>query len=164
MFEGLSDPRGYVFLPSDPPPDLASLRTRYARLALGRSADGSEIWLNWIVRRRDDGKPMGYVQATVQGTAVLIAYHVFPRYWRRGVARAAVGAMLDLLFAGNGIERASALVDTRNAASQALLVKLGFVRVRTNPNADFFKGSSSDEFEFELLRSAWPVKTAGRGA
>src|ERR1700761_9097722 len=91
MFEGLSDPGGYVFLPSDPPPDIESLRARYARLAIGRSADGSEIWLNWIIRRQDDGRPLGYVQATVQGTATLIAYHVFPRYWRRGVASAAGG-------------------------------------------------------------------------
>ena len=49
-----------------------------------------------------------------------------------------------------GLTTASALVDTRNAKSIALLERLGFVRTRVIKDADFFKGASSDEYEYQL--------------
>lgn len=32
---------------------------------MGHSPDGSQRWLNWIARRRDDRQAVGTVQATV---------------------------------------------------------------------------------------------------
>ncbi|MER7505331.1 GNAT family N-acetyltransferase [Nonomuraea pusilla] len=55
----------YAFIGGEPP-DLEGLRARYARLAVGRSPDGRQEWLNWILRRREDGQAVGTVQATVQ--------------------------------------------------------------------------------------------------
>ena len=43
------------------------LRHRYARQAGGRSPDGAQRWLNWIVRLEQTGAAVGTVQATVGG-------------------------------------------------------------------------------------------------
>lgn len=78
----------------------------------------------------------------------LIAYETFVPFQRRGIAATAVGAMLAHL-KHEGLKSARALVDTRNAASLALLERLQFRRLRLIRNADRFKGASSDEFEYE---------------
>ncbi len=49
------------------PADADELRRRYAAQVRGVSADGTEDWLNWILRRIDDERAIGYVQATVTG-------------------------------------------------------------------------------------------------
>ncbi len=155
MFAGLSDERGYAFIPDEPPETPEKLRERYIMLSSGGTPDGREIWLNLIIRYGDDRRPAGYTQATLTGQEALVAYHVFPSLWRNGIATAAMTLMLNDLFARDTIHTARAFVDTRNAGSVALLKKLGFTLLRKIVNADFFRGAQSDEFEFTLTREAW---------
>jgi RimJ/RimL family protein N-acetyltransferase len=155
MLPGLSNGEAYRFLPDLPPADLAELTERYVRQARGRSDDGSELWYNWIIRNPGSDTALGYTQATIRAHAALVAYHVFPAYWRSGVGYAAMSETIDQLFLRLRVDRAWALVDTRNAASAALLKKLGFAVTHRHEAADFFKGAVSDELEFELTRSAW---------
>ncbi len=63
MFALLSDPALYEH-EGEPPASLEWLRERFARLETGRSADGSEQWLNWVMALPGDALA-GYVQATV---------------------------------------------------------------------------------------------------
>jgi RimJ/RimL family protein N-acetyltransferase len=49
------------------PETLEQLRARYARQAAGRSPDGAQGWLNWIVRRRDTNAIARTVQAGETG-------------------------------------------------------------------------------------------------
>jgi RimJ/RimL family protein N-acetyltransferase len=52
---------------------------------------------------------------------------------------------------------ALAYVDTRNAASIAVLARLGFSRVRTIEGADYFKNAVSDEYEYVRTMSLPPA-------
>ena len=156
MFAGLADPAGYRFLPGDPPASADALRARYDRQVVGRSPDGAEQWLNWVLRGSDHAL-VGYTQATIRDRIAQLGYHVFPATWRQGIGTAAVRATLDQLFAMNAADEAHALVDTRNAGSIALMRKLGFRLARTITNADFFKGSKSDEHEFALPLTGWAL-------
>jgi RimJ/RimL family protein N-acetyltransferase len=108
------------------PASELALRERLARLESRRSPDGTEHWLNWVVRN-DAGIAVGYVQATVfpSGSAE-VAYVIGRRYWRMGYASAAVSAMLLELLGEYGVSRATATLDRDNAASVALLTRLGF--------------------------------------
>src|SRR5689334_15891482 len=64
MAEVLSDPALHAFTGGEPLP-LEALRARYERQARGAPPDGSEVWANWIVRLREGGTAVGYVQASV---------------------------------------------------------------------------------------------------
>jgi RimJ/RimL family protein N-acetyltransferase len=64
MVGELADPALYTFI-GGRPPTLEQLRQQYRRQAVGRSADGSQDWFNWIVRLRDTDEPIGTVQATI---------------------------------------------------------------------------------------------------
>ena len=157
MFEGLADPAGYVFLPDDPPRSIEDLQSRIDRQVIGRSPDGAETWLNWVIRDRENNALVGYTQATIRDRSADIGYHVFPTYWRQGLATIALRATLSVLFATTSIEEVHAFVDTRNMASVALLKKLGFDCLRIIVEADRFKGASSDEYEFALVCARWCI-------
>jgi ribosomal-protein-alanine N-acetyltransferase len=148
LFAGLSAPEAYQFIPQDPP-SMESLAARYQLLAHGASPDGREIWLNWALRRHAS-EYIGFVQATVQRDtrAALIAYQLFPGFWRQGYGREAVAAMLKYLIELLDIRAVSAFIDTRNLASRRLVENLGFKQIRRIKNADFFKGAASDEHEY----------------
>ena len=153
MFELLSDPGLYQFLPTDPPPTLDALAARYERLARGTSAKGDELWLNWIVRSQADEECVGRVEVTLRrdGSAYF-AYEIGAAFQRRGFATEACRRVIQALFDDYEVAKIVAEVDTRNVASIALLERLGFQRGPLRPQADFFKGAPSDEFTYTLSR------------
>jgi RimJ/RimL family protein N-acetyltransferase len=153
MFAGLSDPRGYHFMPEGPPESLELLTARYRRLESGKSPDGSELWLNWMIRlSREDTDFMGYVQATVlcDEAAVIIAYHIFPDLWGAGYGREAVAAMLAHCHREFGLREARAYIDTRNLRSLRLVEALKFSRAGLIKDADYFHEATSDEYFYTL--------------
>lgn len=156
LFELLSDPRMYTFVPQDPPESLAWLAARYKRLETRRSTDGSEEWLNWVVRSKADGACIGTVQVTLcrDGRAQM-AYEIGVPTWRRGFATEACARVIEALFK-QGATEVWAELDTRNEASIRLLQRLGFQRGAFKPKADHFKGTDSDEWTYSLPRPAEP--------
>ncbi|HEX3976640.1 MAG TPA: GNAT family N-acetyltransferase [Solirubrobacteraceae bacterium] len=126
----LADPELYVFTGGGPP-TLDELRARYGRQATGRSPDGVESWLNWIVRRREDGQAVGFVQAAISPdppppapvTAVL-AWVLGVRFQAQGYAREAADALVAWL-QGVGVQRVVAHIDAENAASMGVARALG---------------------------------------
>src|SRR5512132_3050412 len=64
MFEPMSASAIYDYIPGHPPASVSALRERYTQLERGRSADGQQQWLNWIVRLQS-GQCAGFVQSTI---------------------------------------------------------------------------------------------------
>lgn len=125
MFGVLSDPAIYEF-ENEPPASLAGLRRRFELLESRGPADGSELWLNWVVRL-PDGALAGYVQATVNKAGwAYVAYELNSRHWRQGIGSCAVRAMLDELVAAYGVTMFVAVLKARNVRSRALLHRLAF--------------------------------------
>lgn len=150
LYAPLNDPRLYLFIPQDPPSSPQRLRERYVALAARRSPDGREVWLNWVMRRRDTGADVGTVEATVLADrTALLAYMVFPPYQGQGFAREGCARMLAHLVEDYHVRSVAADIDTRNSASIHLVEALGFERIGTTRSADFFKGTPSDEYRYE---------------
>jgi RimJ/RimL family protein N-acetyltransferase len=124
MFAVLRDPAIYEF-ENVPPASVDALRERYRKLESRQSADGSELWLNWVVRLRG-GPLIGYVQASVlPGNRALIAYELHSAHWRRGYGAEAVTAMIDELRNACGATTIAAIFKRPNYRSRALLERLG---------------------------------------
>jgi [ribosomal protein S5]-alanine N-acetyltransferase len=137
LFDGLQEPQIYTFIDERPPASRASLAERYSRLAIRRSPDGNDLWLNWAIFLRETASYIGYVQATVYlDRTAEIAYAVFPVWWARGLATEAVGAMIGYLRDRHGVTKFMARVHPENHRSIALIKGLGFLKVaRTSPDA-----------------------------
>jgi RimJ/RimL family protein N-acetyltransferase len=107
--------------------DAEGLRRRFARWESRRSPDGDERWLNWVVRRRADGRALGWAQATVRGATASVAYALVPGERGRGAASDAVRAMTEWLRTELAVGEVTASIASDNAASARVARAAGFV-------------------------------------
>ena len=148
LFELLHDHSLYQFVPQDPPKTLVDLQDRYRRLQTRRSPSGHELWLNWIIQV--DQSAAGLVQVTCnKASQAFVAYELFDAFRGRGLATKAVQLMLQHIAKDTEIKTALAYVDTRNTRSIRILERLGFTQMRKIEGADYFKGTVSDEYEYQ---------------
>ena len=119
----LSDPAIYEF-ENEPPTSEEALSRRYAMLERRHSDDGTEAWLNWVIRL-PSGELAGYVQATVLDSgSAYIAYELASRYWRQGIGSSAVAAMMSELQTNHAVRlyvavRQSSKLQIRRPSSEA---------------------------------------------
>jgi RimJ/RimL family protein N-acetyltransferase len=128
----LDDERLHEYI-GDAPATLRELHERYATLVAGWSSDGSEGWLNWIVRLRGEGVAVGYVQATLtRGADRLpsdkvmadVAWVIGVPYQGHGYARESAVAMVTWLRA-SGVDTVVAYVHPDHHASMGVARHLG---------------------------------------
>ncbi len=155
MFEVLSDPVIYQYLDYPPPASAEYLRGVYTRLETRRSPDGSQAWLNWVIRPRD--RPLvGYVQATVASDrSAYVAYVLGSKFWGHGYAQRAMQAMLEHLASACSVERCLASVEVENDRSIRLLERLGFHLMETHD----LRGHQLSATERMFTRSLTPKGT-----
>jgi RimJ/RimL family protein N-acetyltransferase len=108
------------------PPSRDDLRARYERQSVGHSAEGTEEWHNWIVRRRPRAEAIGYVRATIvdAGGSADIAWLIGVPWQGRGFAAEAVRALVDWLKRG-GVSAITAHVNPDHQASAAVAARSG---------------------------------------
>lgn len=128
LFGELRDERIYLYIPERPPVSVEVLKARYKQLVAGPSPGSKERWLNWIMFAASDGAPVGTLQATVlfEERRSYVAYVVFPRYWRQGIAIEGLAWLLEHLRSNHAVDLALAEINVRNDASLAVMRRLGF--------------------------------------
>ncbi|MGH2894629.1 MAG: GNAT family N-acetyltransferase [Solirubrobacteraceae bacterium] len=126
----LADRSLYAFT-GGAPPTLDQLRSRYERQVTGRSPDGVESWLNWIVRRRDDRRAVGFVQAALftdppspAPVTGVLAWVLGVGFQGQGYAREAAGTLVTWL-ESVGVQRLVAYIHAEHAASMGVARALG---------------------------------------
>ena len=149
MVDLLADRSLYSFYDDELSPSLDDLRDRFSRQAVGVSPDGREVWHSWIVRERESGTAIGFVQATVGPTAgssfaaadtVATPYHglssaelawVIGVPWQgRGFATEAAAAVRDGVrgpgsATGDDVTRVHAHIAPGHVASETVARRLG---------------------------------------
>ena len=129
MVEVLSDPGLYRFIGGGPP-TLAELQARFEHQMSGPD-DADQAWLNWIVRRIEDRRALGYVQATLSrsgGAWVAdVAWVIGVAHQGAGVASEASGAVLASL-RRHGVTEIRAHIADGNRASVRVAERSGMLR------------------------------------
>lgn len=123
----LVDAALYTFIGAAPPTE-SELADRYARQATGRSPDGGQGWLNWIVRELSNGRLVGSVQATLtlEGCVPMaeLAWVIATSAQGNGYAGEASEAVTAWL-RSRGISRFVAHIHPDHAASAGVARRLG---------------------------------------
>ena len=125
LFPLLKDPAIGRFTGETPPADVEAVRAGFANWEARRSPDGAELWLNWVLRRRDDGRAVGYVQATVGDGDTAIAWTVGTAFQRQGFATEAGHALIAWLRDNLGVPLIVGSVHPDNIASQTAARRIG---------------------------------------
>lgn len=127
MIAVLADPALYEFTGGEPP-SPESLRARYVRQSPGHSPEGDAGWLNWIIRDKGTGAPLGYVQATItrsDGSLTAdLAWLVAPAAQGNSVATESSACVLAWLRA-QGVETIRAHIHPDHGASARVAQRLG---------------------------------------
>ncbi|MFD8303110.1 GNAT family N-acetyltransferase [Streptomyces sp. NPDC059690] len=119
----LSDPALHTFIGGGPSSPEA-LRIRYERLVAG-SPDPAVSWCNWVLRRREDSRLVGTVQATVAGSDAEIAWVVGTPWQGRGYACEAARGLVALLARHTAVSTVSAHIHPGHTASAAVARSAG---------------------------------------
>jgi RimJ/RimL family protein N-acetyltransferase len=130
----LSDPALYTYTGGSVP-TVAELRARYRRQAVGLSPDGSKQWLNWMLRLSDEGRLVGFVQATISADEAELAWLVEPSAQNGGLATEATAAVADWLVTV-GVTSLSAHIHPENAASAIVARRLGLERTTVSKDGE----------------------------
>lgn len=86
-------------------------------------------WRGWVMTLNGDDRAIGTLAAGARRPGVVeIGYLLARNAWGRGYAREGVSRLIDLLVREEGHRRVFADTDPDNAASNALLASLGFMR------------------------------------
>ncbi len=129
----LADPLLHTFIGGEPL-DREQLEARYQRQVVDRSADGSQRWLNWLVRDHRDGQALGTVQATVRmqrdGLTAEVAWVIGTTYQGQGYATEAAGLLVDWL-RDQGVNNVVAHVHPQHKTSMAVARAVGLAPTRT---------------------------------
>jgi RimJ/RimL family protein N-acetyltransferase len=125
----LGDPRLHEFI-GGVPLSVPELRGQYRRWEIG-SGNPDELWLNWVVRVRDSGAPVGATQATVTpggpdgGLAAVLAWVIGVPWQGSGYGSEAAAGMAGWL-TGTGATVITANIHPWHLASQKVAQRAGF--------------------------------------
>jgi len=110
------------------------LRARLERQLRGRSPDGKDVWLNWVVRERRTGQIVGTTQATIRleqtPRIAALAWVVGSAHQGQGMATEAAGLMASWL-RRQGIVRLRAHIHPRHNSSMAIAAAIGLKPTNT---------------------------------
>lgn len=148
LFPTMADPACMTWWSRGPFASVAELAEYFA-------ARDEGPWRVWAITRAGDDTAIGFVAAGERRRGVAeIGYLVAREAVGQGIATEAVGAVTDRLFA-DGCRRVFADTDPDNAASIALLRRLGFTlegRLRAEWETHI---GVRDTLLFGLLRDEW---------
>lgn len=124
-FPLLHDPELGRFTGETPPADVEAVRAGFSRWETRRSPDGAELWLNWVVRRRDDARAVGLMQATVGDNDAEVAWTIGTAFQRQGFATEAGQALIVWLADSVGVRLIVGSIHPDNIASQTVASRIG---------------------------------------
>ena len=157
IFATFSDPETMAFYGDEPHRSLEDAREHV------RALDGwyaRREGIRWGITRRDDSadEVLGSCGLFIFDDGLRraeVGYELRRAYWRQGIMREALAALLDFAFQTLELHRVEAVVDDGNARSQRLLGALGFAHEGTLRQRFFFRDRFWDEHYYGLLRDDW---------
>jgi 8-oxo-dGTP diphosphatase len=117
---------------------------------------------------RNDSRPIGVCAVKKPGTGnpprqmPRLGYWIGRLYWGRGFGTEAIAELVDRAFRMHPHDRVGAGVFRDNAASQALLRKLGFEARGLKASDSLSRGTVVETLELQVTRSAWQLARAVR--
>ncbi len=134
---------------ADPPRELAD--EQYLNFAKGIETD--ESWYPFVVFSKETGEFVGTCSFIPMIDPVRwdLGYAIHKKFWRQGYATEMVSAVINFGLS-KGVRRFSAKVAQENAASNALMRKLGFVAIKEGTYRKQHTDIVYDDYTYQLER------------
>ncbi len=109
------------------------------------------------VTRRDDDHVVGFGRIAPTGRAAKLGYAVHADHWGRGYATDAAKVLLGFAFGTLGMHRVTAAIGPENAASIAVVKRIGFSYEGHLRDHVFTNGGWRDSLLYSILEDEWGV-------
>ena len=132
---------------------------RFIQEIANEHPDTAGAWFQFAVALRSTGQMIGDCAAMPHADDPRqcdIGFTISAEHQGHGYATEAVRMLLSYLFTARGKHRVTAYCDARNAASIALLERLGMRREGHLRESTWAKGEWTDDLLYGLLRDEWP--------
>jgi aminoglycoside 6'-N-acetyltransferase len=118
---------------------------------------GEPGWFQYAVELTSTGELIGDIGVRLHDNLMQaeLGFTLSRPHQGRGYAAEAVTALLERLFAEQGLHRFSAECDARNTASARLLERVGFRLEGRRPAHTWIKGEWTDDLLYGLLAADW---------
>ncbi len=155
LFAIFSDPEVMRYWSSPPLGEESEARQMVADIERGFE---KRTFFQWGLCRRDDGVVIGTCtlwQLDAENLRCEIGFALGRAHWGHGYMSEALAVLLDFAFSELGLRRLEADVDPQNAASIALLERLGFRREGHLRERWLVAGKVCDSLIYGLLAREW---------
>jgi [ribosomal protein S5]-alanine N-acetyltransferase len=128
------------------------------------NASGQRDSLFWVFVPKGGERAIGsccYWHFDLVSKCSELGYELHRSYWGKGIMTEALAPLLAFGFDGIGLNRVEACPLAENAASNALLLKLGFKYEGNLRQRVFYRGRFVDQYFYSLLKSEWDPRTKG---
>jgi ribosomal-protein-alanine N-acetyltransferase len=147
-------------------PWVSPCRDRSSFLAYLSRCDGDRV-MGFIARERDSGRIAGVINLSeiVRGffQSTYMGYYGVAGMNGRGLMGEAVGLVVDHAFQEMGLHRVEANIQPGNAASRALVKRLGFRQEGYSPRYLKIDGDWRDHERWAVLAEDWQGATSSSG-
>jgi RimJ/RimL family protein N-acetyltransferase len=145
-------------------PYPAEAGERFVRQMMKQHPDTPGEWFQFAVALGPDGRLIGDCAAKPDGDdprQCEIGFTLAPEQQGHGYATEAARLLVGYLFGARGKHRITAYCDPRNAASAAVLERLGMRREGHLRESTWAKGEWTDDLVYGLLRDEWDPARSG---
>jgi len=128
------------------------------------NGSGQRDWLSWVLVPKGEERAIGsccYWHFDLGSKCAELGYELHRSYWGKGIMTEALAPVLAYGLDGMRLNRVEACPLDENAASKALLLKLGFKHEGSLRQRVFFRGRFVDQCYYSLLKSEWDGRTTG---
>ncbi|MBK6901722.1 MAG: GNAT family N-acetyltransferase [Saprospirales bacterium] len=124
----------------------------------GRAFGKKGEWLQLAILHLADKKVVGDLGIKPEGydeRVVEVGVTLSKAYQGQGIAKEAMGAVIQALFQQHGVHRVLCYIDVENAPSVAMFESMGFRREGLTIQSFCNKGVWRDEYLYAVLSSEW---------
>ena len=158
LFAVFSDPAVVRYWSAEP---WTSVTNAQDAIALALEAYREQNEVRFGIELAETGALVGTVNlhhVFPQNRRCEIGYALASPCWGKGYASEALSAALDYGFHELRLNRVEADIDPRNAASSAVLERMGFRKEGYMPERWFVHGEMADTVNYGLLKSYWEAR------
>ena len=156
MFAIKSDPKVTEAYGAEPHRSIGETQKWVEGIQLNGSGQRDSLF--WVLVPKGEESAIGsccYWHFDAKSRRAELGYELHRSYWGKGIMTEALPPVLTYGFKGMGLNRAEACPLADNAASNALLLKLGFRCEGNLRERVFFRGRFVDQYYYSLLKSEW---------
>jgi [ribosomal protein S5]-alanine N-acetyltransferase len=138
-----------------PRPLIENIEGALAHIKMISDKIDENLDINWAVTEKENDKCigiMGFYRTQPEHYRTEIGYMIIPEHWGKGYVTEAVKTLLNFAFNTLNFHSIEAVIDSRHATSESVLIKNGFVKEAHFKENFYYNNEFTDTVIYSLLK------------